>query len=103
MTSRVSGLRAVQPREGLEQQVESLLRLEPADRADHDVVGRRARATAHRRFATRASRANCRWSMPLRIVVTAAGSAPCSTSSRPMSLDTAIRRGKRASTRLSAG
>ena len=103
MTSRVSGRRACKVGERLEQQVEALLRLEPADGAEHVVTGLEAERRADLELAGAIARELAMIDAvehgrdPSRVVRRDA------SSSRAISLDTAISRGNRASTRLSAG
>ena len=96
-------MRCAQRRERLDQQVEPLLRLEPADRADDEVVGRDAERRRARRLEAPIA--------PERAVVDAVehdadairprrrgGPAPTR-----ISLETAIVSGNARSTRLSSG
>ena len=96
MISRVVRPARVQRGERLEQQIEALLRLEPADRADHDVVAARSRATR----ASRLRGAAIAQELPVVDAVEDGRDARPdrrrgATSSRAISLDTAISRGKR--------
>ena len=75
--------------EGLDQQVEALLRFEPSDRANEQCPAAQAERRPRRRNPRRVA-TECLGSMPFSTVVIRAGSAPYPVSSRPISLDTAI-------------
>ncbi len=96
------GMRVPKRRKRLDEQIEPLLRLEPADGADGDLPVRQSESGARLRHSA-GSRWNAWWSMPFSSTCTRSGRQPWATRSALTSFETATTTGKRLSTRLSAG